>query len=161
MDTSPFYIFLDFDGVLHKWGDKPFSENPNLLKLIYQLKIKMNKDIVVVFSTSHRLHKTIEQLVYDIDYFNNELGLSTRELVTKFDVTPNFAFKSRYQEIQSFIKTHSVSDFIVLDDLDILYDDLYILSPDEIEHFQSHFFLVYPLTEEKVNEIVFKMTNNS
>lgn len=162
------YIFLDFDGVLHThWqtGKDRFSQTDVLVKLIKSLKEKTSGDCHIVFTTSWRNHFSVDELADYLQLKSNELF----DIVSSFDVTPNFPLKSRYLEIKQYCLNHQIDitgtdktqHIVILDDVEDLFTDEHgtnIIKHDNVDDFakklKKHIHIVYPLTEKNIQNIL-------
>lgn len=162
------YIFLDFDGVLHThWqtGKDRFSQTDVLVKLIKSLKEKTSGNCHIVFTTSWRNHFSVDELADYLQLKSNELF----DIVSSFDVTPNFPLKSRYLEIKQYCLNHQIDitgtdktqHIVILDDVEDLFTDEHgtnIIKHDNVDDFakklKKHIHIVYPLTEKNIQNIL-------
>lgn len=103
------YIFIDFDGVLHRTHGTRFECVEVFAKAI------MNLDIKIVFSTSWREYSTVERLA-------NFLPEKIRsKCVGKTCVIRESIPHSRYYEIMEYVKEHNITDWIAIDDMKVLF----------------------------------------
>lgn len=162
------YIFLDFDGVLHThWqtGKDRFSQTDVLVKLIKSLKEKTSGNCHIVFTTSWRNHFSVDELADYLQLKSNELF----DIVSSFDVTPNFPLKSRYLEIKQYCLNHQIDitgtdktqHIVILDDVEDLFTDEHgvnIIKHDNIDinaqQLKKSIYIVYPLTNNNIQNIL-------
>ena len=99
-------LFLDFDGVLHPThfaGEDPFNR-------VHLLEESLaSSDLGIVISSSWRFTHSIEKL-------QKLLPGSISNLVIGATGAPVIGKHPRYQEIQTFLQTHGVSNWRALDD---------------------------------------------
>ncbi len=112
--TQP-VIFLDFDGVIRYkgWSREALD---NLNKLLSETGAR-----VVVSSDWRHSHSLL-----DLVGLLKDLGVNSWSLLN-LDQTPflaeddeNFNLYQRFAEIISYIKTHGIRNFVVLDDIELL-----------------------------------------
>lgn len=107
-------IFLDFDGVINNWFhfEGVALDNANVLKKIIKAS---GAKVIVTSSTKYELEHIPSKDYYNSRFFNtyvkplNELGIEI------FDLTPNI-FGNRTLEIQDYIASHHVEEYVILDD---------------------------------------------
>ena len=99
-------LFLDFDGVLHPThfaGEDPFNR-------VHLLEEPLARsDLGIVISSSWRFTHSIEKL-------QKLLPSSISNLVIGVTGAPVIGKHPRYQEIQTFLKSHGHSNWRALDD---------------------------------------------
>lgn len=105
------YLFLDFDGVLHKSGGISFSK-VNIL----EKAVKKYDNLFIVFSTSWREHSTLERLTarMPVSIQPKCVGMTP---VIKEPIT-----YCRYHEILLYNTEHGIEDnWFALDDMKTLF----------------------------------------
>lgn len=114
-------VFLDIDGVLNT---KKFLESRDNLEVCDSENVKNFNKIVnkiknlkIVVSSSWRLHREFDELVKVLKEqgVKGEIIDTTPNMTGKFDAT-------RSNEIQSWLNTHDVQEFVILDDENISWD---------------------------------------
>ena len=103
-----FYIFLDFDGVLHPPGKKTFEKMPLLAKELLKYR-----DVKIVFSTSWRTFSTFKDLLY---YMPKKIQ---NRCVAKTPVIDDYQSQKyvRYEEILTFNRQNNIQNhWLALDD---------------------------------------------
>lgn len=114
------YLFLDFDGVLHKNGSKAFEQADLFAKAI------SNYDVKIVFSTSWREYSNLEKLKVRLPLNIQEKCVGLTPVIKEKMPHP------RYHEIQKYLKDNK---WIALDDMRVLFPvncpELFLLNGSE------------------------------
>lgn len=161
MKQRDVYLFLDFDGVLNDFGSQliHLDKLDFLIKLIksYGLVSNIDVQIHIVFSTSHRIFKTLQELIDDISAYD----LLNTSLINSFDVVGDEEYiivneksiNSRYKEIMNYInnsnKNINIKDVLILDDCSGLF--MYQFYNSEWDNY-FHLYLNDKDFEEKLLE---------
>lgn len=106
------YIFLDFDGVLHRNGHKAFECAEYFSKIVAPLA-----DVKIVFSTSWREYKKVEELAAYLPKNIQSKCVGKTPLIREFGAYP------RYKEIMLYTNDKGIADrdWIALDDMACLF----------------------------------------
>lgn len=106
------YIFLDFDGVLHRNGKLRFECVDVFAKAIASLD-----HVKIVFSTSWREYASVEKLTAYMPESIQDKCIG-KTIVIKEPVT-----QPRYKEIMLYLKQHNIADtdWIAIDDMRSLF----------------------------------------
>lgn len=106
------YIFLDFDGVMHKNGHTAFSRADYFAKVVSSME-----DVKIVFSTSWREYATVEKLTA---YLPKKIQ---HKCVGKTPLITDSTVYSRFKEILLYTEQHNISDndWVALDDMACLF----------------------------------------
>ena len=131
IESIPFIIFLDIDGVLNIWNDEDvkFEINSNCVNNVNLLAEKYNASIVV--SSSWREGLTFERLTQLLYLFNikaNIIGVTP--VLSEYTGTENhvdyYDYVQRGNEIQTWMDiVNYTKDFVIIDDT----DDMVHLTP--------------------------------
>ena len=108
------YLFVDFDGVMHRNGHKAFEFAEYFGKVITSMK---EVDIRIVFSTSWREYSTVERLANYLPKNIHHLCVGKTPLIT--DSVPH----PRFKEIMMYNNEHGINDqdWVALDDMACLF----------------------------------------
>lgn len=115
-----FYLFLDFDGVLHADGehaigcDGALINNPELFKWIYVLNeiLKDHPDVKIIVSSDWRL-------LFDDECLIQLLG----PLGVRFSGVVGCRNSNRYMEILQDAASRGIADWIAIDDHLTIYEN--------------------------------------
>ncbi len=108
------YLFVDFDGVMHRNGHKAFEYAEYFGKVISSMK---DVEIKIIFSTSWREYSTVERLA-------NYLPKNIRHLcVGKTPLIQHSISHPRFEEIMMYNKENGIEDkdWVALDDMACLF----------------------------------------
>jgi hypothetical protein len=106
-----FYIFLDFDGVLHPPGKKTFEKMPLLAKELLKYP-----HLKIIFSTSWRTFYPLKDLTYYMPKKIQHL------CVNKTPILNHYKSYVRYEEILLFNQEKNISkNWLALDDTQSLF----------------------------------------
>lgn len=108
------HIFLDVDGVLNKESDwnKPFTINDSCLYQFASL-MKLIKEPHIILSSTWRAGYTNTGAVSER---GDGLSCKLEEYNLSIEDSTPVSNKTRQEEIEYFIRKHSISSYIVLDD---------------------------------------------
>jgi hypothetical protein len=108
------YIFVDFDGVMHRNGHKAFEYAEYFAKVISSMK---DVDVKIVFSTSWREYSSVERLA---NYFPKNIQ---HLCVGKTPLIKQCISHPRLEEIMMYVKEHGIDDkdWVALDDMACLF----------------------------------------
>lgn len=108
------YLFVDFDGVMHRNGHKAFEHAEYFGKVISTMK---DVEVKIIFSTSWREYSTVERLA-------NYLPKSIHHLcVGKTPLIKESVSHPRFHEIMMYNKEHGIEDkdWVAIDDMACLF----------------------------------------
>jgi hypothetical protein len=106
------YIFLDFDGVMHRNGHKAFEYAEYFAKVVAPME-----DVKIVFSTSWREYKTVENLAAYLPKSIQSKCVGKTPLIRESTIYP------RYKEIMMYTNEKGIADrdWVALDDMACLF----------------------------------------
>lgn len=111
-------IFLDIDGVILSWPKQ--NPIPNAIDAINNW-LTIHSDWQIVISSSWRLEHdlaTITSMLTKIGFLHSDRIQNVTPILTKENGIP----EARIKEIRAFLDTHSIEDFLVIDDQPIWID---------------------------------------
>jgi hypothetical protein len=112
-DTNQIFIFLDFDGVLHKNNGKAFTNRE-----VFADTIKDFENVKIIFSTSWREYSTLDRLKQYLPQNIRDMCVGMTPVI-KDDIR-----HVRYQEILLYNSTHNIHDnWIAVDDMSVLFPE--------------------------------------
>lgn len=113
------HIFLDVDGVLNKESDwnKPFTINDSCLYHFASL-MKLIKEPHIILSSTWRAGYTNTGALSER---GDSLSCKLAEYNLSIEDSTPVSNKTRQEEIEYFIRRHSISSYIVLDDDESLF----------------------------------------
>jgi hypothetical protein len=104
------YLFLDFDGVLHKNGGKRFEHIDIFAKAIQKYDVK------IVFSTSWREYSSVAKLSAYLPESLKDKCVGLTPMIKENIKSP------RYHEILQYIENNNVTEeWIAIDDMRVLF----------------------------------------
>jgi hypothetical protein len=111
------YLFVDFDGVMHRNGHKAFEHAEYFGKIISQISHMTDVEVRIVFSTSWREYQTVERLA---NYLPKQIHA---RCVGKTPLIRESMPHPRFQEIMMYVKEHGIDDkdWVALDDMACLF----------------------------------------
>lgn len=106
------YIFVDFDGVLHRNGHKRFECAEYFAKIVSAMD-----DVKIVFSTSWREYSSVETLTAYLPKSIQSKCVGKTPLIRESTVFP------RYKEIMLYNNAHGIADrdWVAIDDMACLF----------------------------------------
>lgn len=119
VEATPLTLFLDFDGVLHPFGDRNlqrFSDLPRLEEVL-----RLNAEVPVVITSTEREELSLDALKqpFSPDIAARIVGHTPVLVPTSATELAGI----RYREIRCFLEAHPSQHWIALDDDESLFPD--------------------------------------